>query len=115
MEKILEDSSRIILHIKRIRIGMWVNSILIPIALVFNGEYPVIVKYNVDLWVVGFTYYPVLVYCLWLNWKMLPLTKSQKKDNTWKLIVLGIIGMWLWLPNRKELDAMFEPSTEQKS
>ena len=47
---------------------------------------------------------------IWYNWKKLPIDKKKKKDKTWMLALLGIaglgiIGMWLWLPNKKELDS----------
>lgn len=41
---------------------------------------------------------------IWFNWKKLPYSKSKKIDNTLMMLFLGIIGMWIWLPNQKELE-----------
>lgn len=35
-------------------------------------------------------------------WTRYPIDRKKKWDNTWKIIFLGIIGLWLWYPNSKE-------------
>ncbi len=43
---------------------------------------------------------------IWYNWRKLPVSRKQKKDFTYMMLFLGIIGMWLWLPNKQQLDMM---------
>jgi amino acid transporter len=41
---------------------------------------------------------------IWYNWKKMPIAKKKKYDNTYLILILGIIGMWLWLPNEKQIN-----------
>ncbi len=50
----------------------------------------------------GLLNFSVAGVCLWYNWKKLPLEKKKKMDNTWMILFLGVIGMWLWIPNKQE-------------
>ncbi|UTW64776.1 hypothetical protein KFE94_08740 [bacterium SCSIO 12643] len=59
---------------------------------------------SLDLWIIGLTHYSFTGYLIWYNWKKLPLGKKKKVSNTLMIFLLGIIGMWLWLPNQKEID-----------
>lgn len=43
---------------------------------------------------------------IWFNWKKLPIEKNKKTNNTLMIIFLGLIGMWLFIPNKRELDKM---------
>lgn len=43
---------------------------------------------------------------IWFNWKRMPLEKQVKINNTFMLIFLGIIGMWLWMPDKNEIDKL---------
>ncbi len=57
--------------------------------------------YNMD-WIVKFFHICITGTFIWFNWNM-QYNKKKKWDNTWKILLLGIIGMWLWLPNKKEI------------
>jgi protein-S-isoprenylcysteine O-methyltransferase Ste14 len=35
-------------------------------------------------------------------WKKIPNPKSKKTNATFLVLFLGIIGLWLWLPNKRE-------------
>ena len=39
---------------------------------------------------------------LWHNWKKLNHNTGKKWKNTWMILFLGPIGMWLWLPKKNE-------------
>lgn len=43
---------------------------------------------------------------IWYNWAKLPIEKKTKTNNTFMIIFLGIIGMWLWIPNKNEIDKL---------
>lgn len=43
---------------------------------------------------------------LWYNWKRFPLERKKKLENTWMILLLGIIGLWLWMPTKKEVESM---------
>lgn len=45
---------------------------------------------------------------IWYNWKKMPILRKKKIDNTLMILFLGIIGMWFWIPNKKELNKLTE-------
>lgn len=73
-----------------------------------------ILFYHVD-WIVKLVHFSVVGILLWFNWKKLPLEKKKKRDNTLMILFLGIIGMWLWLPNKTEVIKMNENLVQHKA
>lgn len=59
-------------------------------------------------WILVALNYIVAGIFLWYNWKKLPITKKKKIDSTWMILLLGIIGMWFWIPNKAEIKKMNE-------
>lgn len=57
-------------------------------------------KLNWILWVLN---YGIAGFCVFYTWKYLPIPKKEKTNNTLMILFLGIIGMWLWLPNENDL------------
>ncbi len=58
--------------------------------------------------ILGFSLLSLIGIFIWYNWKKLPIERKKKVNNTWMLDLLGvfgfgIIGMWLWLPNKREI------------
>lgn len=47
-------------------------------------------------------YWIILALFLIVNWTQKPFGRKGKLGNTLLLILLGFIGMWLWLPDKKE-------------
>lgn len=45
---------------------------------------------------------------VWYDWMKLPTNRRNKINNTFMILFLGIIGMWLWLPNRREIEKLTE-------
>ena len=45
---------------------------------------------------------------IWFNWTKMPIEKKTKTDNTFLILFLGIIGMWLWIPNKREINELTE-------
>lgn len=64
-------------------------------------------------WIIAFLNYMVAGIFLWYNWKKLPIQKKKKLDNMWMILFLGIIGMWLWIPNKSEINEMNKSSNLQ--
>ena len=52
----------------------------------------------------------LLIYTIfiWYNWKRLPIPRKNKIENTWMILFLNLIGLWLWLPNKKQIEAYGE-------
>lgn len=45
---------------------------------------------------------------IWFNWTKMPTDKKTKTNNTFMILFLGIIGMWLWIPNKREINKLAE-------
>ena len=45
---------------------------------------------------------------IWFNWTKMPFDKKTKKNNTLMILFLGVIGMWLWIPDQREINQMME-------
>ncbi|MEO2051497.1 MAG: hypothetical protein ABGX00_07000 [Allomuricauda sp.] len=45
---------------------------------------------------------------IWFNWTRMPIEKKKKTNNTFMILFLGIVGMWLWIPNRREINKLTE-------
>lgn len=43
---------------------------------------------------------------IWFNWTRMPIGNKTKTNNTFMILFLGIIGMWLWIPNKREIDKL---------
>ncbi|MDP2175732.1 MAG: hypothetical protein Q8K70_07455 [Bacteroidota bacterium] len=85
-------------------IGIKIINLLI--SYVFLGFYISIEHHKIiNMFVWGF-HYAVVVVFLWFNWKKMPLTKKVKIKYTFAFLLIGVIGMWLWLPNKNELKHM---------
>ena len=72
---------------------------LIFIFADYENYIKLIFSFHLD-WIVAIIHYIVTGIFLWYNWKKLPIEKKKKIDNTWMIIFLGIIGMWLWIPSK---------------
>lgn len=64
------------------------------------------------LWINWIILIFTLVLFIRYNWKFTPVKKSKKWENTWMMIFLGILGMWFWLPNEKEMNRWLETKLE---
>lgn len=53
-------------------------------------------------WVIATLQLSIASLFIWTNWKM-QYDKKKKWDNTWKILLLGVIGMWLWMPSKKDI------------
>ena len=56
------------------------------------------------IWLIGGLNLIVVGIFIWFNWKKLPIKKKEKINNTLMILFLGIIGMWLWIPNKGEIN-----------
>lgn len=60
------------------------------------------------IWIIWFFHYLTVGIFIWYTWKKMPLAKKAKIHNTIMVLFLGIIGMWLWFPSKKELSKLQE-------
>jgi|SRR5690625_156290 len=56
------------------------------------------------LWVILIFHIVMLSIILWLNWTKFPINKKMKMSNTYLVVFLGILGMWLWMPSSNDID-----------
>lgn len=62
-------------------------------------------------WLIGGLNLIVAGIFIWFNWAKMPLEKKTKTDNTLLILFLGIIGMWLWIPNKRDMDKLTKSKT----
>jgi hypothetical protein len=53
----------------------------------------------------------LMIIIIWYNWKKMPIDRKKKIDNTFMIMLLGIIGMWLWMPNKEEASKLITNDT----
>jgi len=63
--------------------------------------------YNLLFWFLLIYYLLILVF-LWYLWTKFPSPRSVKINDTLMIIFLGVLGLWLWLPNQRQVDQMSE-------
>ena len=68
-----------------------------------NGQY---LSHNILLMFYAFMHYLGIVIFLWYIWTRYPADKKKKTNDSLMIVFVGIIGMWLWLPNEKELNKL---------
>jgi len=57
-------------------------------------------------------YLTVLVF-IWFIWAKHPVDRNEKINRTLSIIILNVIGMWLWLPNNNELEKIRQKMEEE--
>ena len=62
----------------------------------------IIFQYRMDYLMIIFHYLIVGIFISFI-WKKLPSDKKSNTNNTLMILFLGIIGMWIWIPNKNEL------------
>ncbi|WP_034923444.1 hypothetical protein [Gillisia sp. CAL575] len=93
--------------------------ILLIILTLIQVGYMIIIFTNTKLWVkLDFDYNAnwliwglnliVAGIFVWFNWTRMPIKKNTKTSNTFMILFLGIIGMWLWIPNKREINKLTE-------
>ncbi|MFW6020246.1 MAG: hypothetical protein ACOCPM_06655 [Bacteroidales bacterium] len=91
--------------------------ILLIILTFIQIGYMVIVFTDTTLWMkLDFAYktnwmfwglhYMIAGIFIWFIWQKMPVENKKKAYNTFVILFLGIIGMWLWLPDNRELSRL---------
>lgn len=99
--------------------------ILIIVISILQIGYLIIMFTNPTLWgVLDLTYHVNWIlwglmlslsgFCIWFNWTKMPIEKKKKTENTFLILLLGIIGLWIWLPNKTELKNLTDKLTEHE-
>lgn len=93
--------------------------VLLILLTIVQVVYLLVYFYAIDLvtslnkayclnWMVNVYTLFVMAIFLWYNWKKLPIERKKKREKTLMIVFLGILGMWLWLPNKRERERMIE-------
>ena len=93
--------------------------VLLIILTLIEISYLIVAFTNVKLWIkIDFDYKINWVILglnlivsgifIWYNWTKMPIEKKNKSNNTFLILFLGTIGMWLWIPNKRELKKLIE-------
>ncbi|OAD92310.1 hypothetical protein A7A78_08715 [Aequorivita soesokkakensis] len=80
---------------------------LANILLMFTRDVLWFKFYNLQ-WVIFGIHYSIAAIFIWFIWKKMPLEKKSKSNNTFLILFFGIIGMWLWMPNKKEVNKLIQ-------
>ena len=64
-------------------------------------------EYKANWLILGLNFIVTRVF-LWFNWTRMPIENKMKTNNTFLILFLGIIGMWLWIPNKNEFCELTE-------
>lgn len=112
MTELQPDSRHLKSDLKKLRI-------LLTLLTLFEIGYMIIVFTDTKLWMkLDFDYkvnwifwgfhFIVTGIFIWYIRKKMPVEKKVKNHYTFLILFLGIIGMWLWLPNKQELNELTE-------
>lgn len=120
MTELQSDSEKQKSDFKKLRILLIILTLieLVYFLLIFsNGTYWFNSSekniHNIIIWILSFIasgffiwFFHLLVMgiIIWYNWKKMPIGRKKKIDNTLMILFLGLIGMWLWIPNKTELN-----------
>ncbi len=75
------------------------NWIDLKTIIALDLEYRVnLILGGVHLFFVGFFVFYI--------WRFMPYNRKEKINNSLMILFLGVIGMWLWIPNKKELSKL---------
>ncbi|WP_194849964.1 hypothetical protein [Nonlabens antarcticus] len=50
----------------------------------------------------------IMAYAMWITWTKLVKSKSQKRNDTFCLLLLGVFGVWMWMPSKDGIKAQFK-------
>jgi len=70
-------------------------------------------EYNAN-WIVLIFHCLVVVVFIFYIWREYPFEGKKKVNDIIMILFLGLIGMWLWLPNFKDLNKSNEKHNKQK-
>lgn len=96
------------------RLKIFLIAITIPLGglflWVFFGDFgPFIIKHYHKIWgIAAFINYAGIAIFIWYIWKRYPVENSKKRKDILMIICLGIIGVWIWMPNKKEIGKLIE-------
>ncbi len=95
------DPKKLLKELKAIKVSLQIYTVLSLGYLVLIIFYsPFILLFTISI--VRMIHLIYIGFILWYIWSRYPIEKKEKWDNTWKIIFLGIIGLWLWFPNNEE-------------
>lgn len=102
MKKI--DYRRILLGILKLRMLLLILTVIelayLMVYILKPELWNILFNYHMNL-TIGLLHFFVAATFIWFNWQILPISRKKKIDNTLLILFLGILGMWLWIPNKR--------------
>ena len=122
MTELESDTENLKSDFKKIRI-LLITLTLIELVyfllIIGNGTYWVKSSekntHSIIIWILSFIasgffiwlFHPLVMgIIIWYNWKKMPINRKKKIDNTLMILFLGIVGMWFWIPNKREINKL---------
>jgi len=104
------NSETLISDVKKLKVLLIVLTIIQVGYLIFSDTKLLMkldLEYKIKWLVWGLHLLTALIF-IGYNWKKMPIDKNSKTNNTYMILFMGIIGMWLWIPNKRELNKLTE-------
>lgn len=124
MSEVKINTSKLKSDINKFRISLIILTIFQLIYLLtIVGSFALIVKYKItDSGIIYLWIFLILAGTIILGFfkmiftfivkkyerKNIPITQKKNNDNFLMIMFTGIIGLWLWLPNKKETDQIIK-------
>lgn len=94
-----------------IRLRALLSIVTICWLLVFVNEITELIALDYITYLISWYLISILVYLtafifIWFIWTKYPGKRKQKINFTLSILILNIIGMWVWLPNKRELNKL---------
>ncbi len=113
------DKFKLISDVRKLRIalvGLTIVQVAYVILIFSPGNLYAILYFDYKInWIMRILHLLIAAIFILYNWKWLPIEKKKKKDNTWMILFLGVIGMWLWIPTKTELHVLIENNSANKT
>ncbi len=98
------------MQIKKLRILLIILTLIQVGYLIITFIYPKLwikldFEYKVNWFILGL-HIIVAGVLICFNCRKLSIDKRTKVNNTFLILFLGVIGMWLWIPNKREIEKM---------
>lgn len=110
MTKLHSDTDKLKTGLKKLQILLIILTLIqIGYMIIIFTDTKLWTKLDFDYkanWLIGGLNLIISGIFIWFNWKKMPISRKSKTNNTFMILFLGIIGMWLWIPNKREINKL---------
>ncbi len=102
-----QEQQATLLHLQRLRRLMTIYTVILLIFLIldlgFDFDFSFLNPWGLP------SYYWILLkfipgfYAVWFIWKKMPVRQSRKWSESFFVLFLNIIGLWIWIPSQKRM------------